>query len=99
MTRGTDEHTAKPRTSSGQPKPWKAEELLEQQGVLVGGALDVGGDAPVVEQVGVGEHGWPGRPSVVEGVETDDGLGVADVDGQQMHADTLGQRPDRSAIR
>ena len=63
----------------------EAEELLHDQGVLVGGALGVGGDPPVVEQVRVGQA----APDVVlvvgEVVEPDHGLGVADVDGQEHH--------------
>ena len=51
MTRGTDEQRAMPSMSlSSEVKPWKPEELLEHERVLVGGALDVGGDAPVVDQ-------------------------------------------------
>ena len=64
----------------------EAEELLDDEGVLVGRALGVGGDPPVVEQVRVGQA----APHVVlvvglEVVEPDDGLGVADVDGQEHH--------------
>ena len=48
----------------------EAEELLEHQRELVGRALGDGGDAPVVDELAVVE-------------ETDDGLGVAAVDGEQ----------------
>ena len=46
------------------------EELGEQQCVLVRRAFGVCGDSPVVEQVAVA-------------IETDDGLGVADVDDEE----------------
>ena len=62
----------------------EAEELLQHEGVLVGGALDVGGDAPVVDQARVGQA--PVDVGVVVGlevVEPDHGLGVADVDGEE----------------
>ena len=64
----------------------EAQELLDDQRVLVGRALGVGGDPPVVEQVGVGQA--PADVVLVVGlevVEPDDGLGVADVDGQEHH--------------
>ena len=52
--------------------------------MLVGGALDVGGDAPVVDEVacrpGAGRR-W--RRPRIEVVEADHGLGVADVDGER----------------
>ena len=52
----------------------EAEELLDQQRELVGGALGVGRDAPVVDELVAG---------VAVAVEPDHGLGVADVDGEQ----------------
>jgi hypothetical protein len=54
--------------------------------VLVGGALGVGGHPPVVEQVGVGQAAPDVRGVLgFEVEEPDDGLGVADVDGQEHH--------------
>ena len=61
----------------------EAEELLEHEGVLVGGALHVGGDAPVVDQRGVGEPPVDVGVDRLEVVEADDGLGVADVEGEE----------------
>ncbi len=73
-------------------EPMEPEELLDDQGVLVGRAFGVGGDPPVVEQTRVG-------CAVValvltERVEADHGLGVADVDGEQVHESvtSLGSR-------
>ena len=43
----------------------EAEELLHEQGELVAGALGVGGDAPVVEQVALGAGARRPRPSSV----------------------------------
>ncbi len=69
------------------------EELLDDEGVLVGRPLGVGGDPPVVEEAGVGRCD---RSSVssLERVEADHGLGVADVDGEQVHdsVTSLGSR-------
>ena len=64
----------------------EAEELLEHQGVLVGGALDVGGDAPVVDQRRVGQTPLEVGVDGFEVVEADDGLGVADVEGEEHGA-------------
>ena len=64
----------------------EAEELLEHEGVLVGGALDVGGDAPVVDQGGVGEPALDVGVVGIEVVEADHGLGVADVEGEEHGA-------------
>ena len=51
-------------------EPVEAEELLDHERELVGGALGRGGDAPVVGEIGPVE-------------ESDDGLGVAGVDREQ----------------
>ena len=64
----------------------EAEELLEHEGVLVGGALDVGGDAPVVDEDGVGEAPVDVGVVGLEVVEADHGLGVADVEGEEHGA-------------
>ena len=67
----------------------EAQELLHHQRVLVRRPLRVGGDPPVVEQALLAAAG-PGRDAVPVGLlaeEPDDGLGVADVDGQQ-HGET-----------
>ena len=56
VTRGTDEQSAMPVDVVVVPRgAVEAEELLEHEGVLVGRALDVGGDAPVVDQARVGQ--------------------------------------------
>ncbi len=68
------------------------EELLDDERVLVGGALGVRRDPPVVEQLGAG------GAVLARGVETDHGLGVADVDGEEHAAQTLPLRPARRAI-
>ncbi len=60
----------------------EAEELLHEQRELVRRALGRGRDAPVVEQVALGARAWR-LGVVVEPVQPDDGLGVADVDGEQ----------------
>ncbi len=68
----------------------EAEELLQHEGVLVGRALHVGGDSPVVDQAGVG------RPTTLVGigrlqvVEADRRLGVADVEGEEHGARRYG---------
>ena len=64
-------------------EPVEAEELLEHEGVLVGGALDVGGDAPVVDQARVGQAPLDVGVDRLELVEPDHGLGVADVEGEE----------------
>jgi hypothetical protein len=64
----------------------EAQELLDDQRMLVGGALGVGGDAPVVEQMGVSQRATDVVLVVgLEVVEPDDGLRVADVDDQEHH--------------
>ena len=70
MTRGTPDAIATPVTCASNENPWNAEELLEHQRELVGGAVGDGRDAPVVDELAVVE-------------EPDDGLGVAAVDGEQ----------------
>src|SRR5215213_6168746 len=61
----------------GQPQPLLGQEPVEQQGVLVGGALGHGGGPPVLDQLGALEH-------------PDGDLGVADVDGQQHQSPPSG---------
>ena len=51
--------------------------------MLVGRALDVGGDAPVVDQARVGEAPVDVGVDRLEVVEADHGLGVADVEGEE----------------
>ena len=64
----------------------EAKELLQHEGVLVGRALHVGGDPPVVDQGRVGQAALQvGVVLGIEVVETDHGLGVADVEGEQEH--------------
>ena len=70
MIRGTPEPITMPVTCASSEMPWNAEELLEHQRELVGRAFRDGGDAPVVDDLAVGE-------------EADDGLGVAAVDGDE----------------
>ena len=69
----------------------EAEELLEHQRQLVGRPLGHGGDAPVVDELAVGE-------------QADDGLGVAAVDGEQhgyasSSAGTSGRMIEREVER
>jgi hypothetical protein len=64
----------------------EAQELLDDQCVLVGRALGVGRDAPVVEKVGVRQRATDVVLVVgFEVVEPDDGLRVANVDHQEHH--------------
>jgi hypothetical protein len=64
----------------------EAEELLDDQGVLVGGPLGVGGHPPVVQEVGLGQPALHVVPVLgLQVVEPDDGLGVPHVHGQQHH--------------
>ena len=59
------------------------EELLDDEGVLVGGAFGIRRDAPVVEQLRTGHSVIVGR------VQADHGLGVADIDREQHAPLTL----------
>ena len=56
------------------------------EGVLIGRALDVRGDAPVVHERGVGQTTVEVGMVRIEVVETDHGLGVADVEGEEHGA-------------
>ena len=58
-----------------QPYAFLGQELAHQEGQFVWGALCVGGDTPMV-----GEFACIGVTALVAGVDTDDGLGVSDVD-------------------
>ena len=97
MTSGTDEVTAMPDDRVVDVQTVEVEQLGEEQGVLVGGALGHRGQAPVVGQAGrlvaVAGTGAVGRLGGVVGEQTDDGLGVADVDGEQ-HGQPFRRRRD-----
>ena len=79
----------------------EVEQLREQQGVLVGGAVGDRRQPPVVGEPGrLGRYRWGGAApggGIVAGAEreqADDGLGVPHVDGQQH-----GQSSTRSSPR
>ena len=79
----------------------ESQELLDHERVLVGGPFHVGRDPPVVEQRRVRQPAPVlSRCGVVtvDVVEADHGLGVADVDDQQVHDTRAYWRPPVAGI-
>ena len=90
VARGTTEEMAMPSMSSSNENPWKPRNSWTMQGVLVGwcaprssrcasGRGDRRSHSPVLES----RFALRADAVVVLAEQTDDGLGVADVDGQQ----------------
>ena len=100
VTRGTDDVTAMPVTTSAISMRSRVEQLRQQQGVLIGGAVVDCRQPPVVPQPGRLGRGGRGGAAVgggivagAEGEETDHRLGVADVDGEQHVQSSTASRP------
>ena len=77
-SRGTTDATAMPVMVSAGSRPWSWNSWSMSSAISSAVARRHRGDAPVVEQLGAAA----GRP-VAGAVQADDGLGVADVDGDQ----------------